>query len=267
MEIFKIIKEHIAWRHQIFKLAKADIIKTYSGAALGWSWAVIKPSVTIFVFWFAFSVGLRTRGPEGYSFFLWLISGMVAWFYISDMWNQGTGAMRKYSYLITKMKFPISTIPTFVSISKLVIHLGLLAITIVLFMLAGHMPDKYFMQLPFYMLLMFLMATGWALFASVMAAMSKDFWNLVKAFSTAIFWLSGIMWDPYSPAIPYWVKNFLMFNPVTYIVCGYRDSFIYERWFFEQPLLLAIFLGEMIIMWMFAIWAYKKLKEDLPDVL
>ena len=59
MEFKRIIREHIKWRHQIFKLAKSDLRKTYSGAALGWSWAVIKPAVTIFVYWFAFSVGLR----------------------------------------------------------------------------------------------------------------------------------------------------------------------------------------------------------------
>ena len=32
--IFKIIKEHIEYRKQIGKMAKADIIKTYRGAAL-----------------------------------------------------------------------------------------------------------------------------------------------------------------------------------------------------------------------------------------
>ena len=54
-----IIKDHITYRKQIFKLAKADLVKTYRGSALGWAWALIKPVVTIFVFWFAFSFGLR----------------------------------------------------------------------------------------------------------------------------------------------------------------------------------------------------------------
>jgi len=267
MEFIKIIKEHIHWRQQIFKLAKADIIKTYSGSALGWSWAIIKPSVTIFVFWFAFSVGLKSSGPHGYSFFIWLIAGMVAWFYISDMWNQGSGSMRRYSYLITKMKFPISTIPTFVSLSKFIVHLALLAITILLYVMAGHTVDKYFIQLPFYMLLMFLMGTGWGMFSSVLSAMSKDFLNLVHSFSTAVFWLSAIMWDANRPGLPEKVHYFLMINPVTYIVSGYRDCFIYDKWFFDQPLTLGIFLAELVIMWTAAIWVYNKLKEDLPDVL
>ena len=112
-----IIRDHIKYRKQIFKLAKADLSKTYRGSALGWSWAVIKPVVTIFVYWFAFSIGLRANKPiNGYDFFLWLIAGIVPWFYMGDMITTGTKCIRKYSYLVTKMKFPVSTIPTFVSL-------------------------------------------------------------------------------------------------------------------------------------------------------
>ena len=62
-----IFEEHKQYKKQIFKLAKSDLVRTYKGAALGWSWAVIKPMVTIFVFWFGFTVGLRSGKPvEGY---------------------------------------------------------------------------------------------------------------------------------------------------------------------------------------------------------
>ena len=95
----RIIKEHWEYRHQIFKLAKADVVKTYRGAALGWSWAVIKPIITIFVYWFAFAIGLRHNKPiNGYDFFLWLIAGVVPWFYMGDMIVGGTKSIRKYSY-------------------------------------------------------------------------------------------------------------------------------------------------------------------------
>ena len=59
MILIDIIKDHITYWQQILKLAKADLVKTYRGAALGWSWAIIKPAVTIFVYWFTFEIGLR----------------------------------------------------------------------------------------------------------------------------------------------------------------------------------------------------------------
>ena len=58
-----IVDEHRSFSEQIFKLAKSDLVRTYRGAALGWIWALVKPSMTLFVFWFAFTVGLRSGKP------------------------------------------------------------------------------------------------------------------------------------------------------------------------------------------------------------
>ena len=266
-EFVEIIKDHFEYSQQIFKLAKADLVKTYRGAALGWTWAIIKPTVTIFVYWFAFSIGLRSPSKvSGYPYFLWLIAGIIPWFYISDMIASGTDTIRRYSYLVTKMRFPVSTIPTFVSLSKFIVQLILIIIMIGIFALMGYPPDIYFLQLPFYIILMFIFGTIWSLFASLLAAISKDFGNLVKSMITAVFWLSGIMWDPSTVTIP-WVKKFLMINPVTYLVNGFRNCFINKIWFFEQPKRLLYFIIITVILLIIAIWTYKKLRKEIPDVL
>lgn len=54
--IVTIVRDHIDYRKQIFKLAGSDLRRTYRASALGWSWAIIKPLVTIFVYWFAFAI-------------------------------------------------------------------------------------------------------------------------------------------------------------------------------------------------------------------
>lgn len=202
----------------------------------------------------------------GYPFFLWLIAGVIPWFYMSDMLTAGTDTIRKYSYLVTKMKFPISTIPTFISISKLIVHLTLVIIMIMIFICMGYPPTIYILQLPFYMLLMFIFFTIWSLFASLLSSMSKDFGNLVKSMVTAVFWLSGILWNPETIKIV-WVKKLLMLNPVTFLTNGFRNCFINQVWFFEQPKRLLYFFIVTIIMLVLAIWAYRKLRKEIPDVL
>ena len=183
-----IINEHRVYKEQISMLAKSDLIKTYRGAALGWAWAVIKPVVTLSVFWFAFSVGLRAGKPvAGYPFFLWLVAGMLPWFYMQELITGGAGCIRKYKHLVTKMKFPISIIPTYFNISHIYTHFILLGITIVIFALFGHLPDIYYLQIPIYMLMMFVFFVVWSLLAGLLSAISKDFQNMVTAFSTAIF--------------------------------------------------------------------------------
>ena len=263
----EILKDHWQYRQQIFKLSISDLKKTYRGAALGWAWAIIKPAVTIFVYWFAFEIGLRAgKDVNGFPFFLWLIAGLIPWFYMNNMITSGTDSIRKYSYLVTKMKFPISTIPTFVSISKFIVHILLITITIGIFVLMGRMPTIYMLQLPFYMLLNLIFFTVFSLLSGLLASMSKDFANLVKSFVTAIFWLSGIVWNINTISIP-WLKSFLMINPVTFLVEGYRNCFIHQTWFWEQPKRLMYFVIITLVMLILAVWTYKRLRKEIPDVL
>lgn len=202
----------------------------------------------------------------GYPFFLWLIAGVIPWFYMSDMLTSGIDTIRKYSYLVTKMKFPVSTIPTFVSISKFWICLVLIFIMILIFIFMGYPPTIYIIQLPFYLLLMFIFFTIWSLFASLLSSMSKDFGNLVKSMVTAIFWLSGIIWNPDTIKIG-WVKKILNLNPVTYLTNGFRNCFINNTWFWEQPKRLLYFVIITVILLILTIWTYKKLRKEIPDVL
>lgn len=265
--LFQIISDHITYRKQIFKLAKANLVKTYRGSALGWAWALVKPVVTIFVFWFAFSVGLRRGGDvDGYPFFLWLISGFVPWFYMSAMISGGASCIRDNKYLVTKMKFPVSVIPTFVSISKFAIHILLFVIMVAIFIGFGYMPDIYMLQIPIYMIMMFLFFTVWGLFAGMLSAISKDFLNLVKSLTQAIFWMSGIIYnvDNINTA---WIRSVLHYNPVTIVATGYRHTFIDKTWFFEDMYSMRCYLVVIVIMIILAIWSYRKLYKDIPDVM
>ncbi|MBQ2500153.1 MAG: ABC transporter permease, partial [Clostridia bacterium] len=171
-------------------------MKTYSGSALGWAWAVIRPVVTILIYWFAMSVGFKKNGlVYGHPYFLWLITGLVPWFYMSDMLTQGTDCMRKYRYLITKMRYPVSTIPTFVSISKMMVSMVLLFVVAVIYWIMGFAPTIYYLQIFIYILFSFMFFTSWALFAGPISAISQDFSNLIRSFVFAVLWCSGIFWD------------------------------------------------------------------------
>lgn len=182
------------------------------------------------------------------------------------MLTGGANAIRKYRFLVTKMKFPVSTIPTFVNLATLVIHIGLLIIVIAIFIVTGHYPDIYWLQIPFYMLLMTMGFIVWSLFAAMLGAMSRDFLNLVKALKQPVFWMSGILWDVNSIEYP-WMQKILYFNPVTYIATGYRNCFIYKTWFWQEPLQLAIYIGMFILTFLLAVWSYRKLIREIPDVL
>ena len=267
----EILNEHKEYAEQTVKMARSDLVRTYRASALGWSWAIIKPVITIFVYWFAMSIGLRQGRDTGtdYPYFLWLMFGMVPWFYVNDMMHRGTESMRKYRYLITKIHYPVSTIPTFVSLSNLFVNAVLLAVVYILCLVFGHMPTLQNLQIFFYMFLSFAFFTCWTLFAAPIAAISQDFLNLVKSFVFSLLWLSGIFFDidtqiaPKHPTLAMVLKV----NPIAYIVHGYRDAYMSRGWFWERPVWLAVFLLELVIMFLLGLWSYKKLRKDMPDVL
>jgi len=263
----QIVKDHIAFRHQIGKLALTDLKKQYKGALLGPFWLFLKPAIRIFVYYFAFAIGLRQGAPvEGYPKFLWLLAGLIPWFFMQSMLPGGSNSLRRYTYLITKIKYPISTIPTFVNLSEFLIHCMLVVVTIIIFMFFGYMPDVYYLQIPFYMLLMFLFFNSWALFAGMLGAISRDFHNFIKSITIAFFWLSGILYAADKIEI-HWLRRLMLWNPVTIIVNGFRNCLIYKRWFWHTPRQMRNFVILYCLLTGMALWAYRKLHKDIPDVL
>ena len=262
------LKEHKDNIPQVAKLAVADLKKTYTGAALGWAWAVIKPIVTIFVYWFAIEIGLRKGGNVGgVPDILWVIAGRGPWVDISAPLTGGADCIRRYSYLVTKMRYPIMTIPTFTNLSKLFVNIILTFVAIIVFWLSGHKPTVYLLQLPIYIFLMFMLSNAWALFAGLISAISKDFSNLVKSFVTAVFWLSGVIWNVDNVSDKPMLRRFLMLNPVTFICNGFRNCFVNEIWFYDQWKRLSYYLIFYAILVFLSLWAYKKLRKEIPDVL
>ena len=268
------LREHWLNRTQVARLSVADLKKTYHGAALGWSWAVIKPVFTIFIYWFAIDIGLRSGKPVGdYPYILWLMAGIIPWFFMNEALTGGTECIRRYSYLVTKMKFPVMTIPTFTNLSKLFVHVCLIAAEIIVFWCAGYPPTVYMLQIPIYMLLMFLFFNAWALFAGMVSAIGKDFSNLVRSLTVGVFWLSGIIWNvdnligPNSTPGKQFLYKLMMLNPVTFICYGYRNAFLNHTWIWDQPKRLLYFLCWYVLLALLSLWAYRKLYKEVPDVL
>ena len=142
----------------------------------------------------------------------------------------------------------------------------LVVLMLMYFFLSGKGPDVYWLQLPLYILMSFAFFTSWSLFGGLLSAMSKDFLQLIKSVTIAFFWLSGIIFDINRVTNPVMQKA-LMANPITIIVNGFRNSLIYKKWFWQDWGELIIFAIVYAIMICFSVFVYKKLKNDVPDVL
>lgn len=262
----QILSENWQWRHQIWDLAKIDLVKTYRGAALGKVWLFTKPTVYILVYWFTLSVGMRAGSTiNGEPFLLWLAAGVFPWFFMSDAINTGSDVYRRYPYLVNRIKFPLSVISTFYTLSLLIIFAATMAITTLICVLLGVHISRYILQLPLVMVVMFVFWTAWSIALSPLSAISKDFANLVKTLSTPFFWLSGVLFQLSS--LPPLGQHVMAFNPVAWCAEAVRCCFIYKKWFWTRPDELIPFLIVFLVVVLVALRNYRRLSKEVPDVL
>ena len=130
--MFTILKEHRGFGKQILLLAKNELIKTYKGAVIGPLWAVVKPAFTIFVYWFAFSCGIKQlktlhldiggAQPFSIDFFTFMFIGIIPWFFIQDGLIGGTNSLLEYNYLVKKVVFNIRILPVVKVFSAIFVH-------------------------------------------------------------------------------------------------------------------------------------------------
>ena len=190
------IKEHFTNLNKIIKMAFIDLRKIYNGAVFGWFWVIAKPAVTIFMYYFLFKIGLKvSNNIDGYPYFIWLIVGMLPWFYISDMINASPNVYKKYNYLVTKIKFPVSIIPVFMSLSRFIVNIILSIIIIAIYVLMIGRIDIYMLNILYYSFIMYIYTTLITSILSIISALSKDIANLIKTISTPILFLSPVFWN------------------------------------------------------------------------
>ncbi len=265
-EFFRFLKHIYSSRELLLTLIKNDFRKQYLGSYLGLIWAFIQPLTFIVVIWFVFEIGFRA-GPttDGTPFFLYLTTGMIPWFFISSAFTSGTNSIVANSFLVKKVSFRVSILPLVQIGSALIIHLALVGFLIGAFLLYGYMPTIYWLQLPFYMLCSIVLLLGLSWLTSAIRVFVKDVGNFIGVLMQIGFWATPIFWSiDMIPASYQWI---LKLNPAFYIVDGYRNTFIYETWFWENQNLTLYYFGLTIFCLAFGAIVFKRLRPHFGDVL
>lgn len=210
----------------VWQFAIDDFKAKYAGSMLGAAWAFLQPIITIMLYWFIFQLGFKSAPVENFPFVLWLMVGLIPWFFISDAISNATTSLMEYSYLVKKVLFNINILPVAKVLSILFVQLVLIVFAIILYMICGYYPDEYYLLIPVYLLYMLILTSGIVYLTSTLYVFFKDTVQIVSIILQIVFWLTPIVWD-YS-IMPESVQKILVFNPLYYLVSGYRNIFIYK---------------------------------------
>jgi ABC-type polysaccharide/polyol phosphate export permease len=256
-------------RWLLFELTKNDFRGRYLGSALGIVWAVVQPVITLLIMWFVFAViypsGLKSNMP----FVIWLMAGMIPWYFISESISGGANSIVEKSFLVSKVTFRVSILPMVKITSALLIHLFFFAIMLIVLLAYGYTPDRYYLQFPYFMIatIIFLLGVSWI--TSAMTVFFRDVTYMVSVALQFLFWLTPIFWQPeqvVERGHPLMGK-LLKLNPLQYIIEGYRGCVVYHRWFWEPTLSMIYFWVVTLLVFVAGAVIFRRLRPHFGDML
>lgn len=266
---FEIPKEIWKSRKLVWTLARNDFKSRFAGSYLGIVWALVQPIVTVLVYWFVFQVGLRQTATygDGCPFVLWMLAGLVPWFYFQETMLSGCGVLSEYSYLVKKVVFKIEILPAVKMISALFIHLFFVGIALLLFLIYGKLSPAYAWQVFYYTFCMWMLVLGISYATSAVNVFFRDLMQMINIAMQVGVWVTPIMWNMADLNLPRILTVILKLNPMYYICYGYRDALVYKVYFWERTGLTMYFWAVTLICLLVGTNIFKRLRVHFADVL
>ena len=253
-------------RAMFLTLVKNDFQARFAGSYLGIFWAYVQPVITICLYWFVFQVGLRSGDVSNHPFILFLVSGLVPWFYFAECWSSANGVLLEYNYLVKKVVFNVGVLPAMKVCSALFVHVFFVTIVTVMCLIYGYGFQLYMLQMIYYIFAVALLALGLSYATAAFTVYFRDMTPIVGILLTIGIWLTPIMWNA-EATLSGMLLNIFKLNPMYYIVDGFRDSLLNKTWFWEKPVWSIYFWCLTISVYLLGVKLFNRLKVHFPDVL
>ncbi|MGK0553084.1 ABC transporter permease [Macrococcus capreoli] len=254
--LFKLIEEQLTHVELIYKLAIYNIKSEYMNHYLGVFWNFLQPMMQVGLYYVVFGLGLRGTHNEidGIPYIVMLISGLFPWLFISQSINAGASAIQSKLGLVTKMKFPSSTL---LSISFTNALINLIITTSILFIISLWMhlvPAWHYLFFIYFIFSSYMLIFGISLVMSTMVILVRDTKNLLQNVMRMAFFLTPIFWTV--EHANHLLTKISDLNPFSYLIGIYRLSFIrgtthmygniYDHFYFWAVTLFILTLGAHI---------------------
>lgn len=260
--------EHVKSFKQLVSLSISSTRKHYAGTSLGIFWSLYKDIIYLITYSFFMTFIYRGGDIDGAPRTVYLVTGMLAWFFISEVLSTGSQCLIRNKTILKSIKFPVSIIPTYETLSIFYRRSLTYLIGFAILAFFGYLKNIQPLLFIYYNIAMIFLMIGFTHFISGFIAISKDFKELYMALIRIIIYFIPIFWSvqSISSLTKYPIVEKLIFaNPITYILCGFRESFQvsnyitlnYHIYFWVVVLLLFVF-GAIL---------QDKLRKYYPDFL
>lgn len=250
----------------LIQMSRMDIRKRYLGTLLGSMWAVLSPLINTALIYVVMIYGLKVGTSVGNaSYVSWLISGMLAWSFVSEILAGGINAIVENSHLVTKIRFPLRLLVMVKFVSAMPVHILLMLILMLSMAVQGVGSFVYWLQLPYYLICAVILTLGINYLTAAAQVFTRDVGSIMGVVLQALFWATPIFWR--ADLISSSKFSFLLYSPFAYIITGYRDSLFDAIPFWQRPLETGIFWVTTLVILFFSMLFFQRVRPHFADVL
>lgn len=218
----QLLREFLKNRELIWTLALKELRVRYKRSALGFLWALLNPLLMMIILAIVFSTVMRIPVPK---YAIFLMSTLLPWTFFSQALAYSVESIVGNGDLLKKVRIAKSVFPIAAVLSN-VINFLLSMIPLLVLMLILRFPFHWtWIYLPVPLLSLVLFSLGCSFFFSVANVFFRDMTHIVQVLLSAWFYVSPVIYS--LDFVPQRYHFFFRFNPMLYVLNGFRLSIYY----------------------------------------
>lgn len=250
----------------LIEFTKRDFTERYAGSVLGAAWSFVWPiaSIAIYILVFSKVMGARLPGTSStYSYGLYLAAGILPWMAFANTVTRASTVWVEKKNLLSKVRISLPSLPLYIAISEgITLIIGLTALIGVL-VIAGTVPARALMLLPFVALIQQLFAYALGFLISIFYVFVRDLREITGVVLQVWFWLTPIVYVP--DIVPEYVKAWFDFNPAYLFVHAYQRILSFGESPDVNRLILLTLIAHLVLLAAYLV--FKKLEPDIRDFI
>jgi lipopolysaccharide transport system permease protein len=253
------------WRYRelLYFLSWRDILVRYKQTAIGISWALIRPFLTMLVLTLVFGK-LAKLSSGGAPYPILVFAGLLPWQFFSNALSECSNSLIINTNLISKVYFP-----------RLIVPVSAVVVSFVDFMISGmillglmawynFVPSWRILTLPLFISIAFAASIGIGLWLAALNVEYRDFRYIVPFLVQFGIYISPVGFS--SSIVPEQWRLLYSVNPMVCVIDGFRwailggESTLYWPGFTLSVVLVALSLVS-------GIWYFRKMEKTFADVI
>jgi len=213
------LKELLEYHELIYFLVWRDLKVRYKQTALGVTWAVLQPFLTMVVFTIFFG-NLAKVPSDGVPYPIFSFAALLPWQLFANALSNSSNSLVSNSALITKVYFPRIIMPFSSIISGLVDFLVAFLVLIGMMVYYGITPTSAVYTLPFFLLLALLTSFAVSLWLSALNVKYRDVKYTIPFLTQFWLFITPIAYP--TSLVPEKWRVVYGLNPMAGVVEGFR---------------------------------------------